>query len=337
MQAIFVDLPNFYSHFLESDIEEPRLLRDYFLEWFDFDRLAYHLTEEYSPVWVFHSNRRFGRKPNRIEGTYLKDFINRTNSLKGVTARNVNIPGEQREPASFECEKCGLSGVAQWESEKGIDASLTVHLFDTMESWDNAYLLSGDADFVPAVSSLRRRGKIVSGAGFSDASSALIRECFDYIDLTNFLRKDFLSYKIFKQDGIFQKWLLTDVEPGSANPVTHQKITLSAGWRFSSENMLENQIVFFATEGNIDLATRNQTILDFQQNFPENVENIDSSKGIYNLIVAPEIWEGVQRRFENFQDALLHLKTYQTRADGIGYKMEFHYDFDKKMYVQNNN
>jgi uncharacterized LabA/DUF88 family protein len=182
-RALFVDLPNLYSNLLESDLQEPRLLRDYFLEWFDFDRLADKLTDEFAPVWVFYSGRRFGSKSNRIEGDYLNNFIGRINSLKGVTAHDVNIPGQQREPAKYECENCGHQGIAQWESEKGVDASLTVHLFDTMDSWDVAYLLSGDADFVPAVASLRRRGKIVAGAGFPSVSSALVRECYEYVDL----------------------------------------------------------------------------------------------------------------------------------------------------------
>ncbi len=64
-QALFVDLPNFCSHLLDSDIEDPRLLRDYFLYWLDFDRLAEKLTGQFSSVWVFHSGRRFGPRSNR--------------------------------------------------------------------------------------------------------------------------------------------------------------------------------------------------------------------------------------------------------------------------------
>jgi uncharacterized LabA/DUF88 family protein len=334
MNALFVDLPNFYSHFLESGIEEPRLLRDYFLEWFDFDRLAYDLTGEHSPVWVFHSNRRFGPRQNRIEGQYLNDFINRINSLKGVTARNVNILGKQREPTSYVCEKCQHTGIAQWESEKGIDASLTVHLFDTMESWNDAYLLSGDADFVPAVSSLRRRGKIVIGAGFPNASSALIRECYDYIDLSSFLREDVAGFKIFKQDGIFQKWILDGVEY-SANPISNQSIGLTVGWGSPFGDWLEeNQGIFLTASGNIDLSARNQLILDFKQKFPENVEKINSSRGEYFLRITPEASKGVQRRLENIQVTLKHLKKYKTGIGGTGYQIDYQYDADNKEYRQ---
>ena len=207
--ALFVDLPNFYSHLVESSLGEPRQLRDYFLEWFSFYQLANRLTDEYCPVWIFYSGRRFGPKPNRIEGQYLDDFVNRVNSLKGVTAYDVNIPGQQREPAKYQCEKCGHEGVAQWESEKGIDVSLTVHLFDTMESWDVAHLLSGDANYVPAVASLRRRGKIVTGVGFDNPSSALVRECYEYVNLSEyFFSKDISAYLLFKPAGLLEKWLV---------------------------------------------------------------------------------------------------------------------------------
>lgn len=42
--ALFIDLPNFYSRLLKSGIESPRFLRDYFLQWLDFDLLASNLT-----------------------------------------------------------------------------------------------------------------------------------------------------------------------------------------------------------------------------------------------------------------------------------------------------
>ena len=347
MQALFVDLPNFYSHFLESKIEEPRLLRDYFLEWFDFDRLAYELTGEHSPVWVFHSNRRFGPRQNRIENRegspFLTNFINRINSQKGVTARNVNIPGDQREPASYECENCGNTGIAQWESEKGIDASLTVHLFDTVESWDDAYLLSGDADFVPVVQSLRRRGKIVIGAGFSNASSALIRECYDYIDLTSFLREDFATYIIFKQDGIFQKWLLDHVNAPSENPNKHQPIRLTAEWQFDSgythgfsgtlvKTSEEKYVIWLAARGPIDLSTRHQLITDFQQKFTDNVLDINSPQGTYRLALNAPKWEGVKRRFELFKTPLNQLREYEAHQDGIGFEIQYEYDTGKDVY-----
>jgi len=58
--ALFVDLSNFYSHLLESAIDDPRGLRDYFLYCCDFDRLAEKLTGEPTSVWIF----------SIVDGTY---------------------------------------------------------------------------------------------------------------------------------------------------------------------------------------------------------------------------------------------------------------------------
>jgi hypothetical protein len=38
--AIFIDLPNFYSQLIRSEIDTPEFLREYFLTWLDFDVLA---------------------------------------------------------------------------------------------------------------------------------------------------------------------------------------------------------------------------------------------------------------------------------------------------------
>jgi uncharacterized LabA/DUF88 family protein len=216
--ALFVDLPNFYSRLLKSGAEDTKILRDYFLEWLDFDLLARSLSETYAGIWIFYSGERIGPSSERIDGKYLQDYISKINSVQGVTARNVNIPGEQREPLRYKCENCGREGTTQAISEKGIDASLTVHMFDTIDSWDTAYLFSGDADFVPAVESLRRRGKIVIGVGFHDASPALVRECYDYIFLEDtFIRQDLLLYLVFRKGGIAEKWLIDEVKPSSSN------------------------------------------------------------------------------------------------------------------------
>jgi len=219
--ALFVDLPNFYSHLVRCGIGKTDMLRDYFLSWLDFDCLAGALTGDFCSVWVFHSGRRLGPSEARVDGNYLTGYVDRINSLRGITAYDVDIEGKQTELASYECEKCGHKGVAQWESEKGIDASLTVHLFDTTDTWDVAYLLSADADFVPAVRTLRRRGKTVLGAGFPSPSSALVRECYDYIDLrAAFVEEDVAAYELFRQGGLVQTWLAPPVaaQSGAAGP-----------------------------------------------------------------------------------------------------------------------
>src|SRR5262249_34172492 len=153
-------------------------------------------------------------------------------------------------------------------SEKGIDTSLTVHLFDTADSWDVAFLLSGDADFVPVVSSLRRRGKIVIGAGFGDASTALIRECYQYIDLSKeFLIDDVLAFMLFKPDGILFNWLAMEVIPPQDESSSQAK--LMTEWQrrtivVTTRGALPEEERFYSVnltaEGAVDLSARIQYI-----------------------------------------------------------------------------
>lgn len=348
-QALFVDLPNFYSHLLESGIDEPRLLRDYFLYWMDFDRLAKELTDEFSSVWVFHSGRRFGPKSNRIEDEYLDRYIERINSLRGVTARDVNIEGKHREKAVYQCEECGHQGIAQWESEKGIDASLTVHLFDTMDAWDTAYLLSGDADFVPAVASLRRRGKIVIGVGFAERSSALARECYDYVDLCDsYLKEDVAAYRIFKEDGIVRKWLIDEVLSQSEDD---SPIELTFEWQFHPEyvSMPKRPYpvkisergpcyhIYLIAKGPINLSSRLDQIEELQSRFPDCVGKMASAHGRYQLIISSLAWEGVERRLEAFTSSLEDSQTYEARFSGTGYTVKYQYNPSTKQYEVSTN
>lgn len=318
--ALFVDLPNFYSRLLSSGIDDPRTLRDYFLYWFDFDRLARKLTLQYSNVWVFYSGRHFGPKANRIQDKYLDDFVDRINSLIGVTAKDVNIPGQQREPASYVCENCGHEGLAQWESEKGIDASISVKLFDTIDTWNEAFLLSGDADFVPTVESLRRRGKIVIGAGFPDVSSALVRACYDYLNLSEmFFKDDIAAYQIFFNGGIIQRWMSEKIMPISDVDYGSGLVELSFEWqRIDSGIMTPNSAfltirdvaphgpkyrIFLISSSQIDFTSRLARLSNFQQKFPQNIEDMDIRGGHISLLVSPF---GMGRctteiRIDNFQ------------------------------------
>lgn len=206
--AFFVDLPNFYSQITNAGLASASEWRNYFTEWFDFDRLARRLASDSTDVWVFHSNK-IGSKDAQITESCLTDLVMRFNSQNGVTARNVNIKGSQREFADSFCPNCSAKTSIESKSEKGIDTSLIVHLFDTADSWDVAHILSGDADFVPAVAALRRRGKIVSGLGIPKrASDALIRECFQYDDLVErFLMDDLKAYRFCRKEGIVWKFL----------------------------------------------------------------------------------------------------------------------------------
>jgi hypothetical protein len=283
--AIFVDLPNLYTQLVKTDLLPAKEMRDYFLNWFDLDRLAESLlgfgnNKEVS-IWVFYSHGRIGPSDARIDDIYLNHLISRLNTNKGVTARDVNIPGVQRESLRLVCENCGQNNSIIWNSEKGVDASLIVHLFDTMDSWEKAYLLSGDADYVPAVASLRRRGKVVNGAGFPSASTALVKECFEYINLVaKFFTLDIATYILFKEGGLIENWLKTATPNLRSNPTEKLLIGFDEFKNFSDEFKLHFQ-------GNYDFSHCLKSLESLPKNSLKiNIrENKDAANPISELTV----------------------------------------------------
>lgn len=281
--AIFVDLSNFYGSCLKSGIVDEQTMRGYFVDWIDFDRLAYYLTNDWCPVWVFYSKDRVGPSNFRIEKSYLSTMIDRMNRQRGVTARDVNIPGEQRERYEFVCENCQAVNKTESVGEKGVDASLTVHLFETMNTWDAAYLLSGDADFVPVVSSLRRLGKDIITVSSQNTSPALIRESYDTRNLDfEFLEEDLLIYRLFCVDGFLDKWFTKPEDDTSildtvslsfvksknnpSIPIEDVKYYMETG----SSQVLDTKIILkIAASRNIDFTEnekRKKAISDFFKN-----------------------------------------------------------------------
>jgi len=77
--------------------------------------------------------------------------------------------------------------------EKGMDTSIIVYLFETMDQWSSAVLFTNDTDFVPAVWSLRRKGKrVFCVASHIERSSPLVQSCQHFIEWNEeFLRADF--------------------------------------------------------------------------------------------------------------------------------------------------
>ena len=299
--ALFVDLPNFYSSLHRTKAACGRTLRDYFLGWLDLDILAQHLTEESCPVWVFHSGKRIGPSSYRVEGPYLNDYISRINRQRGVTARDVNIPGEQREPVTVICRECDKPTQAEWQSEKGIDASLSVHLFDTMQSWDTAYILSEDADFVPAVRSLRRQGKLVNAVGFSHPSPALVRECYEYVDLTSrFPLHDLAAFQALGANGLAHHWLCADV--CSTNDATDNIVLY-----MERPRTRDSIKIVLSTRSNVDLASRYQRMEAFKERDGHTILRVDELHKMASLWLTKLSDHYPRRLVEKFCAALPEL------------------------------
>lgn len=294
--AVFVDLSNFYGHLLNCGYKDRNQLRDYFANWLDFDRLAMNLTREHPTIWIFYSHKRLGPTKLRIQGSEMNNYIKRINGLEGVTARNVDIPGEERDSVDYLCPKCKHEGSVELPGEKGVDASLTVHLCDTMQTWDRAYLLSGDADFVPVVRTLRRLGKIVIGAGCATPSYALIRECFDYIDLWDrYIKDDFCAYLLFLENGLVHHWLSDEVVQANAS---------GTNIKFWVRYYSPTSVFLLSASGPVKLKGRIDNLTQYLNQIPEL--QFREIRGSCEIEIDADAWLGVEKRMPdllaNFPD-----------------------------------
>lgn len=110
--------------------------------------------------------------------------------LAGFLRSLSQVPGffvhrYDRAPRTAGCDECG----AEWNftEEKGVDVALGVQMVQMAlrDEFDTAVLLSGDADFVPVVQTLRGLGKrcFVASWGGAYLSGKLRAEAFGHIDL----------------------------------------------------------------------------------------------------------------------------------------------------------
>jgi uncharacterized LabA/DUF88 family protein len=202
---ILIDLPNLYNSLTRTPINESPLNKDYVINWLDLDLLSRALINDpLSGIWVFHSSKTLGREPNKLDSNEQYLYLQRLNMLPGVTTLDAGVPGEQNEAFNFECPKCKEKTQERTTSEKGVDTALIAHLFDTIDHWTTAVILSQDADYCPAVAAARRKGKMVMGAGvLRDAAPALIRVCYDYLDIIDlYISQDFVAYKLLSETGL---------------------------------------------------------------------------------------------------------------------------------------
>lgn len=328
--AVFIDLPNLFGNLIRSKLGEAKFLRAYFLEWLDLDLLISHTTFSSSDIWVFYSKDRIGPADAKITGQVFLDYIDRVNRLSGVTARDVNIPGTQRETISVECTSCGQKVQTDSKSEKGIDASLIVHLFDTMDYWETAYLLSGDADFVPAVAALRRRGKIVIGAGFSQVSSALVRECYSYTNLVDrYFLTDIALYAAFREDGIIEQFL-SNIQPEVSNSPT--SLVIEIIWAESvgldgSNIHIKIQGSCYSDDFSRDLMTYFGHSRMQIREFPEKQE-----KNFFLLASSIHL-QGLVRRSENLLKSIQEIQVIRgALGQTKGYRIKYEYNTDHGRY-----
>jgi hypothetical protein len=190
-------------------------------------------------------------------------------------------------------------------------------LFDTADSWDVSYVLSGDADYVPAVSALRRRGKVVIGAGFASPSSALVREAYFYHDLaSDFIRDDFVAFRLFGAGGLVHQWLQSEVKApeNPKDPTAAVGLTVHAQY-FGHRNWTESDYtlnlaeagevgprhqIYFLHDGPIDVSERSAAFEEFRLSFPEYCPRVKARGARHKAVVSILAWNGFTRRLSDF-------------------------------------
>lgn len=207
--VFLVDLPNFYSRLLKSGLADMATLKDYFINWLDWDLLAQSLVPTPAEVLVFYTDPPLGPPHERLTHEALHAYLRRITILNKATTRAVT-------PSAQEPAKNLLQ--AELALEKELEAALGVHLMNSIETWEQVYLVSGHADLTLAAAFLRQRNKPATGVGFADAAASLVKECASYIrvDLA-FLEQDFLFYALFKPNGLLVNWL-TAAQPDPNDP-----------------------------------------------------------------------------------------------------------------------
>lgn len=133
--------------------------------------------------WVPRQNRSWGGIWDAMSAVatrahYYTSAVGDDDMLRKVREQLWNV--------GFHAEVFKKTGAVK---SKGVDISLTkdmlAHAF--LDNYDLALLVSGDGDYVPLVSEVMRRGKMVSVAAFESGLNPALRLAADhFIDLTEF-------------------------------------------------------------------------------------------------------------------------------------------------------
>jgi hypothetical protein len=182
-------------------------ISSYLEDWFDFDRFLFASTDIplNTPlklgIVMFCGENPLGREPYHVANH--RHFWARQGATRGCSILRPSIPSSGREAYDFECSNCGIVTSVNKKGEKGVDLAIASYLFETADNWNAAFLVARDADYVPAVQSLRRRGKrfFVVVEDRDDRTSLVQSAQSHWPYDRNFLRRDFLYFKLFGPNG----------------------------------------------------------------------------------------------------------------------------------------
>lgn len=145
---------------------------------------------EYSGTHVYASiNRRSGKDRT------LNSFLQTMDLLPGYKvivkerkpAKPIRCNNEGCREKITHCPHCYKE--LKRTIEKGVDTSIAIELFHYAidNVYDTAVLISDDADFVPAVEYIQRRGNRIIHAGFKDQAFSIKKACWSHIDFESII------------------------------------------------------------------------------------------------------------------------------------------------------
>lgn len=121
----------------------------------------------------------------------LREWL--TNVLDMQPSYDVKIRERRRRPRPVYCAECGettercpgCGAVYRSAAEKGVDAAMVTDLLSLawQDAYDVAILVSGDADYIPAVEYVQDQGRKVINAAWNRHAHELKRKCWGSFSL----------------------------------------------------------------------------------------------------------------------------------------------------------
>lgn len=168
--AVFIDGNNFYFG-LRKLYGKNKSLKH-----FDFEKFAQFLAGKYKVIGIYYYNALLDKEHNLEKYESQKEFF-----LKLKQIPNFNL---------ILCKllKRNITGTSKiYYIIKEDDIHMAVDMVENAcdNNFDIAILVSGDGDFVPAVCSVRKKGKRVKNVYFRGSSSRNLKEfCDESLELT---------------------------------------------------------------------------------------------------------------------------------------------------------
>jgi hypothetical protein len=170
-------------------------LQAYFAVYFDIDRLISANLASELPMdavsdlgsVIFHSQKKIGGgEPYALDGQDVAAFWSRQGAAPNTSTLLVEVPG------------------APSGKDVGMDVAMVVYLFETAKRWEAAVLMTQDADFAPAVWSLRRRGKrVYCSSPSTNEAQPLVQACQSFLPWNRaVLELDFRLFEVLQPGGL---------------------------------------------------------------------------------------------------------------------------------------